>query len=597
MADWTDETKLRKTWKALQNKGDTSAGKKFFEERIPFTPVLHANEIWADEVPNTPPANTTSTIKKWYPGDLGRLVLTRDRSVPDAKAWVALETWQSNWESGSGNVSQILKDFVSPKFGQEYEVRVYKGDGTRIYPLDDVSWVFDYGSGILTFEQDPGESGDTQAESIQIEVYQYVGEKVSAFIDIPQPDTVTSESIYVDYVNGDDDNDGSSWATAVKTIDGALSRVDAGAVNKTYYIYLAAGVHYIDSYKTYRLNGPFVYFIGGVDTLFTGSVASVTAPDADYPAYRIQVSDSPGWTNDELVGKFAYIGPYYKSTIWKNTSDTIWVGSALGNYISNGQTVYITEPNVTISGEDPDTPGTIKASQPFYFLNYAPDTGPYFLRIKFENFSAEFNANGVCVYQECVFTNPITHSGNGPRGSFYYCHFYDYYGYTIVGNFLRNCSAINANNAPAFRTIYTKENFFTIEGLYVKDSSGMLNAVMGGYLMGIWAENCYQGVRVERLSKVAHNVGTPGWRFDSVNRVFWMEALSSLQMQPDNYLSGSGNGYLATFVGPAVTVTIPDDSHNSLTSSYALINAQGETFGYDSVPFVDLNKGQFLLKG
>lgn len=175
MAGLLDNIKVDKLFKALFNRARTSAAKEYYEETIPTAFDVHATEIYLNPIPTTPPTVNTSIVSI-HTG----LVLTQDRSVANNKAWVVLPTWSANWSSGSGDVSQIMKNFISPKYGSGYAVKVYKGNGTQISELDNVNWMFDYKAGVLTFENDPGMNGSVVEQSIRIDVYQYIGQTVDA---------------------------------------------------------------------------------------------------------------------------------------------------------------------------------------------------------------------------------------------------------------------------------------------------------------------------------------------------------------------------------------------------------------------------------
>ena len=166
-----DNTKLDTLFKSFLNKARTSSNKQFFEENIPTSYDVHASEVYLEEIPSIPPAGNTDVVKKYE-----KIVLTKDKSVSNNLAWVALPTWSNDWSSGSAtNISDIYKNFISPKYGTGYIVKVFKGDGTRIPELDATDWIFDYKAGVLTFQNDPGMDGSTEEKSIYIEVYQYIG--------------------------------------------------------------------------------------------------------------------------------------------------------------------------------------------------------------------------------------------------------------------------------------------------------------------------------------------------------------------------------------------------------------------------------------
>ena len=189
MANWLDSSKTDRLWKAIFSRARTSPDKQFFEENIPTAFDLHADEVYAESIPRDVPIADTDIIKKV------NLTLTRDKTVSGNKAWVALPVWQSNWSSGTGDVTEIAGNFISPKYGPGYVAKIFKGDETRIPELSDLSWVFDYKAGVLMFESDPGQNGVTESTSIKIEVYQYTGRMVSE--SWGRPGRVTGDSYIV----------------------------------------------------------------------------------------------------------------------------------------------------------------------------------------------------------------------------------------------------------------------------------------------------------------------------------------------------------------------------------------------------------------
>ncbi len=175
----TDAQKLEKVFEWLSNNADTSTGKQFYEETIPRASEIHGAEVFGELIPAIPPATTLGVVKKWYPaaeGGDGWLPMTVDRSVPNNRTWVALPTHSGNWSSGSADTSQIMKGFISPKYGKQYLVKVFDDSGNEIPQLDASDWTFDYSAGVLTFNSaNRSETGNTPAASIKIKVYQYAG--------------------------------------------------------------------------------------------------------------------------------------------------------------------------------------------------------------------------------------------------------------------------------------------------------------------------------------------------------------------------------------------------------------------------------------
>jgi hypothetical protein len=182
-------------FKSLFNKAYTTANKEFYEETIPTTPDVHAREIYFEVIPSTPPVADTSVVKLWT---TTAIRLTRDGTVPNNQSWVALGDGvgtgtpapATTWSSGSGDVTKIMKNFISPKYGAGYTAQLYKGDpasgGQRIYDLDVMNWIFDFKAGVLTIESSSALAGSTWdgsaangSKSLYIKVYQYVGQTIT----------------------------------------------------------------------------------------------------------------------------------------------------------------------------------------------------------------------------------------------------------------------------------------------------------------------------------------------------------------------------------------------------------------------------------
>ena len=175
MANYNDDMKLDTIWKAFNYKSRGTDPVQFYEEPHSFAFDIASNEIYANSIPSTPPGTTTSLIKRWYTGSDGKIILTHDRYYNGRRVWVAKGTWSASYSSGSDGIDDIMKNFLSPKYGKDYVVIVYNQNGDVIPQLDDSSWTFDYKNGVLRFETDRVETGSTTGSSISIEVYQYIG--------------------------------------------------------------------------------------------------------------------------------------------------------------------------------------------------------------------------------------------------------------------------------------------------------------------------------------------------------------------------------------------------------------------------------------
>lgn len=164
----SEYTKLSIAFKKLIARDYSTTDKAWYEEEPGGGFNVHAGEVWAEEVPVTPPGASTSVIKVYTDAADGAIEMTEDVTVSGAKGWFA--------EDGSR-----IGDFVSAKYGQPYTPRVYQdngsgtGKGSQILTTDGADWFFDEVSGYLAFQ----DSTSGFQKPIWIEAYRYIGEKVS----------------------------------------------------------------------------------------------------------------------------------------------------------------------------------------------------------------------------------------------------------------------------------------------------------------------------------------------------------------------------------------------------------------------------------
>ena len=190
----TDARKLGSVWEWLNSAGNTSEAKEFYEEGLPLFPDIRSSEMYAEAVPQVPPAlafGADDGIVKRV-----RMALTLDNSVPGKQAWVAVDPWATGWSSGAFDIATIMNKWLSKKDGAGYLPKFFGGSngGTEIFPLDASSPVFYPRAGLLTFGATRAEAGTSTATSIWIEGYVYVGKMQSdmsvataADIDIGDP--------------------------------------------------------------------------------------------------------------------------------------------------------------------------------------------------------------------------------------------------------------------------------------------------------------------------------------------------------------------------------------------------------------------------
>jgi hypothetical protein len=148
------------TFKKLLNKRITSSSKRSYEEIGDYTLNVHADEVWADPIPTTPPVSTTSVV------EVNTLLsLVKDTTVSGSQAWYATD--------GLGN---RLKDWISDKYDGDptssYTIKLYDQDDVQIPATDPSNWIFDYATGILVLQ-----NTHATAATLKISGYRYIGAK------------------------------------------------------------------------------------------------------------------------------------------------------------------------------------------------------------------------------------------------------------------------------------------------------------------------------------------------------------------------------------------------------------------------------------
>jgi hypothetical protein len=200
---WT-QTDL--TFKKLFNKRVTSSTKRIYEEIGDYTLNIHADEIWAEAIPSTPPGSTTAVVEVRT-----LLTLTQDTTVAGLQAWYAAD--------GMGN---RLKDWIPDKFDTSpsatYAVKLFDQDDNQIPATDPSNWLFDYQTGILILQ-----NTHASATGFKITGYRYVGTKGVAGAAGVIDGTGTANNIPI-WTDADTLSDSiiSQTGTSVITINGVL---------------------------------------------------------------------------------------------------------------------------------------------------------------------------------------------------------------------------------------------------------------------------------------------------------------------------------------------------------------------------------------
>lgn len=166
------------TFKKILNKRTTDSTKRVTEEIGDSTINVHYSEIWGENVPWPPPASTTSVVQVY-----SKLELTKDSTVANGQSWFATSDVSPPYLN-----SNRLKKWISDKYDLDtnstYSIRLYFGDSgsnlndVEIYYNDPSSWLFDYQTGILTFQSSTLADGSHTYDSgkvFKVSGYRYVG--------------------------------------------------------------------------------------------------------------------------------------------------------------------------------------------------------------------------------------------------------------------------------------------------------------------------------------------------------------------------------------------------------------------------------------
>jgi len=191
MADKTDLS-----FKKIVGRQYTSTAKEWYEE-FPVKPFnLDAEDIWIDDIPAIPPTSGTSSIEIY-----DTLILQENVTVNYEKCWLVEQP-----------IGTQIGNFIPPRYGQGYTVRVYDGSNNEIFTTDGSGWFFDYTNGILTFDNDPSEYGWDDS-AFKIKVYRYIGQTAA---------NIASGALDASDINNDSSVSGTTVKDALEELSGAV---------------------------------------------------------------------------------------------------------------------------------------------------------------------------------------------------------------------------------------------------------------------------------------------------------------------------------------------------------------------------------------
>ncbi len=155
----------------------TGTKKAGFAEALPSPLVIADSSIWnqSENIPTTPPTSDSSYVKVYLSASSG-LRLTEDSTVAGSRAFIAYTTYNNT-------SSARLTDWIDTQFGDDYLIKVYKGDpnsgGVQLSASGSGAndgWFFDYSAGVLNFNDTNVPSG-VSSSNIYIVGYRYIGTK------------------------------------------------------------------------------------------------------------------------------------------------------------------------------------------------------------------------------------------------------------------------------------------------------------------------------------------------------------------------------------------------------------------------------------
>jgi hypothetical protein len=148
-------------FKILVNRNITDSAKKYYEEFGDNTININSGEIWSfTPTFNDPTTAVSLSIAQKYGTELSPYILTEDVTVPNQQSWYTGPSFSSR-----------LKNWISPKYGDAYRVKLYDGNNVEIPQTDSSGWFFNYPTGVLIF------SGSTTdfVKPFKIVGHRYVG--------------------------------------------------------------------------------------------------------------------------------------------------------------------------------------------------------------------------------------------------------------------------------------------------------------------------------------------------------------------------------------------------------------------------------------
>lgn len=125
--------------KKLDNKVQSTIEKRPDEEQFTTAQVVIPEQIWADDIPENPEQAQQSGVAVYKQ----LITLSEDVTVADKRGWVVYE---------DETLQDRMRYWIGPRFGHQYNIRLFDYQGNEIPSSDPIQWYFDYEAGYLTIQ-------------------------------------------------------------------------------------------------------------------------------------------------------------------------------------------------------------------------------------------------------------------------------------------------------------------------------------------------------------------------------------------------------------------------------------------------------------
>ena len=168
--------KTDKSFKTLINKEFTTPDRQYYQESGSDTINLHSRELWISDINTDPSIAISDGIAELYT----KQILTPDKIYSTQAFYFMVDS--GTFIAGVGNYDLgILNDarrynFISDKYGTDYEVLLFDGNDIQISKTDSIGWYFDYVTGILHVSDF---SAGSYILPFKVTLYKYTGSILS----------------------------------------------------------------------------------------------------------------------------------------------------------------------------------------------------------------------------------------------------------------------------------------------------------------------------------------------------------------------------------------------------------------------------------